>query len=237
MSVGVKDKKPSATNKARKPRGSVLNSAYSVVGVTAQDVLLVPKIEHLFKSIGGKAKVLEYLSGSEDQSARDVVVLRAKLNAEQARVLPFEAYCIAANVTTPRMFGLIAQEIFEQSRKAANLLRDAMFLDIVDYSAKQALTPAGTQERKMFLQSGGMVPVPKTFIMPVSGDVNVDNRQQTVNQTVLTSQEDVVKRISNRFNESAGALAEPSDDDLNSMDDGPQDPDTEDDDDDDEDNQ
>jgi hypothetical protein len=204
---------PEAVQRKRKsPTGQVRDSAYQLLGVTPEAVQDVPKIEHLFKGIGGKAEVFNYIAGSEDPRARRITELRTKLTAEQSRVVPFEAFCVAIGASTKEIFGLIAQETFEQSRKASLLLRDAGMAEVVGAAIRQAKTPAGSQERRMMLQSGAMLPMSKTVIMPVHGDVNVDNRQQIDNRTtqvaVLPPAEDITRRVSDRFN-AINAIAHP----------------------------
>ena len=201
--------------------------AYAVLGVTPIDVSLVPRIEHLFRGLGGKQKVFEYLAGSEEKEARAIVDLRAKVSPDQARVLPFEAFCVAAGVTTKRMIGLIQEEVFAQSRVAAAILKDSSIPDIVKVTVRQAKTIAGTQEKRMLLQSGGVLPLPKTKIMPVYGNLNVDQSQRTqVNQfAVLPPVEQTVQRLSDRFNErnptAMLALPEPDDEDNEDEEDEP----------------
>jgi hypothetical protein len=192
-----------ALKKSKRTNGALLAKAYEVLGVTAIDVALVPRIEHLFRGLGGKQKVFEYLAGSEEKEARAIVELRAKVTPDQARVLPFEAFCVAAGVTTKRMFGLIQEEVFAQSRVAAAILKDSSIPHIVECTVRQAKTIAGTQEKRMLLQSGGVLPLPKTVVMPVYGNLNVDQSQKTqVNQyAVLPPVEQAVQRLSDRFNE------------------------------------
>ena len=187
----------------KRTNGETLTQAYAVLGVTPIDVALVPRIEHLFRGLGGKQKVFEYLAGSEEKEARAIVDLRAKVTPEQARVLPFEAFCVAAGVTTKRMIGLIQEEVFAQSRVAASILKDSSIPDIVKVTLRQAKTIAGTQEKRMLLQSGGVLPLPKTVVMPVYGNLNVDQSQKTqINQVaVLPPVEHTVQRLSDRFNE------------------------------------
>lgn len=206
-----------APKRPRRMNGLVLAQAYEVLGVTAIDVSLVPRIEHLFRGLGGKQKVFEYLAGSEEKEARAIVDLRAKVTPEQARVLPFEAFCVAVGVTTKRMIGLIQEEVFAQSRVAASILKDSSIPHIVECTVRQAKTVAGTQEKRMLLQSGGVLPLPKTTIMPVYGTLNVDQSQKTqVNQfAVLPPVENTIQKISDRFNErnptAMLALPEPTD--------------------------
>ena len=172
--------------------------ALALLDVTEDKIREVPRIEHLFKAIGGKLRVMEFLEGSEEPEARKVVELRAKLSQLQAKAVPFEAYCIAAGVTTKKMFGVIAQEVAEQSSLAMTLLSKARRTDVVKAAIDAAVLPLGSADRKLVLQAEGYAPVPKTNVTNIHG--NVDNRTQTANVAVLPPVEDSVRRLSDRFN-------------------------------------
>lgn len=169
-----------------------------------------PKIEHLFKSIGGSEKVIEFLAGSEEPEARAIVELRRRLNRDQAKAVPFEAYCIAANVPTKKMFGIIAAEAADQSAKATSLLADATHPMVVEATVKNALDPLGSKDREMLHKAKGFVPIPKTAVTFVK---NMDARQQT-QVNVLPPVEDAVRRLSDRFNNGMDVPALPPPQDI-----------------------
>lgn len=158
-----------------------------------------PRIEHLFRGIGGQAKVLEFLAGSEEPEARDIVKLRARLTAAQAKAVPFEAYCVAAGVSTKKMFGIIAAEAADQSVKASQLLSKAMHPEVVKATIDNALHPLGTKDREMLHKAEAFLPIPKTSVTFIKG--NVDARTQTQNVAVLAPVEDSSRRLTDRFNE------------------------------------
>lgn len=164
--------------------------------VTEESLSASAKIEHLFKGIGGPEKVIEFLAGSEEPEARAVVELRGRLNKEQAKAVPFEAYCVAAKIPTKKMFGIIAAEAADQSAKATALLADATHTKVVEATVKNALHPLGTKDREMLHKAKGFVPIPKTAVTFVK---NLDARQQTAT-VVLQPVEDTVRRLSDRFN-------------------------------------
>jgi len=181
--------------------------------VTPGQLAEVPQIDHLFKPIGGRLKVLEYLAGSEEPEAQLITRMARELIPHQRRDVPFEAYCIAANVTTKKMFGIISQEVMEQSRMAVSLLSKARHVEVVQATIDAALHPLGVQDRRMLHQAEGFVPVPKNNITHIHG--NVDARTQTANVAVLPPVEESVRRLSDRFNTGieVQALPQISDDD------------------------
>lgn len=190
--------KKSSPAKPTKRKVDHASEALLLLEVSPEKLAGVARIEHLFKSIGGKKNVMEYLAGSEEPEARAIISLAAKLNQHQAKAVPFEAYCIAANVTTKKMFGVIAQEVAEQSSLAMTLLSKARRTEVVGAAIDAALLPLGSADRKLVLQAEGYAPVPKTNVTNIHG--NIDNRTQTANVAVLPPIEDSVRRLSDRFN-------------------------------------
>jgi hypothetical protein len=189
--------------------------------VTPEAVAECPRIEHLFKGIGGQSKVLEYLSGSEETEARAILAMRGRLTYAQAGAVPFEAYCVAAKITTKKIFGIISQEVMTQSSAATLLLSKAAHPRVVEATIKRAMGPLGTADARMLHQAEGFVPVPKNSITHIHG--NVDQRTQVANVAVLPPVEDNVRRLSDRFNSAMTAppvqIAEVFDDDEDNGDD------------------
>lgn len=201
MSCGVKKtpNKPTLISKSPKPtkrKEDYRFEALTLLDVSEEQLMTTPKIEHLFKAIGGKENVMEYLAGSEEPEARAVVTLAAKLNRDQANAIPFEAYCIAADITPKKLFGVIATEVADQSEQAMRLLSKARRAEVVQAAIDSALLPLGAGDRKLILQAEGYAVVPKNTV--ING--NVDNRTQTQNVAILPSVEDGVRRLSDRFN-------------------------------------
>jgi hypothetical protein len=208
---------PKRARKAKSaPTETVRGRAYAILSVDPLEVAVMPRIEHLFRGIGGKQKVFEYLSGSAAPEARRVLDVRAKLSPSQARVVPFEAYCLAAGVTTKRLIGLLQEEVFEQSRIATSLLVRSRQPELVDYTIGQAMTPHGSKERQMVHENSGFIKPSGVKIVNPKGDYNEDNSvgKQVVQQVaILPTLEDSVRRMADRFNDmgprSGALLVEP----------------------------
>lgn len=197
---GVKAK--GARKSLEKSESTLVAEALILLGVHPNDLDQSPKIEHLFKGIGGKLKVFEYLAGSEEKEAREILDLRKRLNTRQAEVVPFEAYCLAASIPVKKMFGIISSEVMDQESKAKELMFRARHTEVVQATIESALDPLGQQDRKMLHQAAGFVPVPKNSITHIHGNQITDNRQLTATSvTVLPPVEDTVKRLGDRFND------------------------------------
>ncbi len=57
------------------------------------------------------------------------------------------------------------------------------------------------EDRKMIMQHEGYAPIPKTQVVNVQGDVNTDNRQQSVSIGSLNKIDTLMGEITDRFNE------------------------------------
>lgn len=184
-------------------------SAYEILEIDEESVRKVPKIEHLFRGIGGKQKVFEYLEGSEEPEARKILDLRDRLSQHEANALPFEAFCVAAGIPVKKMFGIISQEVMEQSAKATALLAKARHTEVVQATIENALLPTGDKDRKMLHQAEGFVPVPKNSVTNIYGNQTIDARtQQKIDVAILPSVEDGVRAISDRFNDQIDKIDE-----------------------------
>ena len=186
--------------RAQAIKTSLLDGAYLVLDVKKQDVDAASKISHLLRESDVLDRVFEYLEGSEEPEAKKILEARRRVSGSLAALLPFEAYCVAAGVTTKKAFAVISGEVMDQSAKASALLARSKHPEVVAYTIDQALTPAGSQERKMLHQSAGFLPMPKGNVN-VFGGLSVDNRVQTQNVAVLPPVEDAVKRMADRFGE------------------------------------
>lgn len=178
-------------------KNQLFDEAMLLLEIDAQAVLDSPRIEHLFKGIGGQRQVFEYLSGSEEPEARKLIELRGRLNQKQADAIPFEAYCVAAGISVKKMFGIIAAETADQSAKATMLLSKSRHPEVLQATIDNALTPFGDKDRKMLHQAEGYVPVPKTSVTHFHA--HVDQRTTAQAATALPPPEDSIKALSARF--------------------------------------
>src|SRR5208337_3496433 len=128
--------------------------------------------------------------------SRKVLELRTRLNRRQQDAIPFEAYCVAAGVSTKTMFGIICEEVMEQSGAARELVVNASRGAVIQAAIKSAKMVSGTKDREMLFKHDKFLPVPKNTA--IFG--NVDARQQTLNVAVLPPVEEGIRRISDRFN-------------------------------------
>lgn len=171
-----------------------------VLEVSPVDLEQVPKIQHLLKVIGSRAKLFEYLEGSDTTEALNITKLRARLTHQQFMAVPFEAFCLAAKVPVKTMYGIIAAEVMDQGNKASSLMLRARHPEVVKATIDRALKFDGTADAKMLHQANHFVPVPKNTTTIIHGDVVAD--KSTVNNVaILAPMEDNSRRLADRFME------------------------------------
>lgn len=187
------------------PKPNPKLDTYERLGVTPDSVAILPQITPILKQLpGGTDQAVEYLRGSAEPDARKWLGVYDEVPPSMRTKVPFEAYCLAANLTTKRVLELVTGACFEQSTNAAILIAKANHPKVVKATVKSALGKRGEGDRKMLHLHEGFVPIPKTNIVSVRGDVNTDNRVQTVNVGELGGIESKMARITNRFNERLG---------------------------------
>jgi hypothetical protein len=179
---------------------SLLDRAYAQLEITEAAVESLPKIRHLCKPVGNCAAILDYLSHSEEPEAVAVCQKAKAVPRTTLAVVPIEALCAAAGVSPKKLFGIIAQEVSDQSAKATALMSKAMHPRVLEATIDAALLPDGTADRKIIHQAEQYLPVPKTSVTFAK---HIDARTQTQNVAILRPLEDSMKRLSDRFLEIA----------------------------------
>lgn len=201
-------------------RGDVaVSNAYTRLEVTHEEVEAYPKVVEQFENIGGVEAVIEYLRGSDDRLAKELVRLYDTYqNAETKALIPFEAYCVSAKVTKKKLFQLVMGEVCEQSDTASTLLAAAFHPQIVKKTIDVALGygPDSGEARSVMHKHRGFLPTPKTQTVQIHGNLNQDNRQTTNNNaTISVGELDLgfakISKADDRFNEARIVKVEQAD--------------------------
>jgi len=183
------------------------SDAYEILQITEDAVASAPKITRLLTAAGistndrefdgEPATVWDYLESSEEPEARAIIAARALLKVTVAPSVPFEAFCVAAGVTTKKALGIIQSEVFDQAGKSAELLTSAAYASVVQHTVTMALTPQGTKEKEFILKNRNFLPVPKnTFNLVKGNQTNIDTAQ---NVAILPAFDATVKGLGDRF--------------------------------------
>lgn len=190
--------------------------AYERLGVDPTEVHKLPQITHILAklSVGGRGsasgieKAIEFLRGADNDDARNWLAVYDVLPESARKLLPFEAFCLAANITTKRMLEVVTGACFEQSASTSALLAAASHPDVVGATVRNAKHYDGVADRKMLHQHAGFLPQPKNQTTILGAGAVQNNTQITDNSKnltiaaseVLPGVESKMARIANRFN-------------------------------------
>lgn len=190
-----------------KSHDELISETYERLGVAPSAISDLPIISHILKSIpGGQDKAVEYLRGSAEPDARKWLAVYDQIPISYRHLIPIEAYCLASGLTTKRVLELITGACFEQSDSAANLIAKASKPKIIEATVESAmmLGHEGAQDRKMMHLHEGFVPVPKTSVVNVQGNVIQDNRLQSISIGELGRLDNDMSRLEDKFNQRFG---------------------------------
>lgn len=198
-----------------KSRSTKEAEAYERLGVTKEDVDKLPKITHIIKKSFPKHidQAIEYLRGADNDEARKWLKVYDEIPASARKLLPFEAYCLAANIPTKRMLGIIIESCSEQEDHATALLSKAAKPKILQAAVKNATgkSKEALEDRKMILQHEGYAPMPKTQVINMTNSsIYEDSRNQTANISIgeLAGFDKKMALIENKMSERMGLVGE-----------------------------
>jgi len=174
-----------------------LADAYDRLEITPEQVAASPRIDQLLAAVGSRTKIFDYLAASEEPEARVVFNLRSRLTRSQQLNVPLEAYAVAAKLSTKKLFGLIMQEVMDNSTKISAMLAKIHHPEVVQTSIKQAKKPSGIKDREMLHKAVGFLPTPKNAFTVVVGDQHINRNK--VNVAVLPPLENVARDLNQRF--------------------------------------
>ncbi len=204
--------------KKRNPYNSKLHPipyACHKLGIDPDKLNQTPKITHILAKLPGKRghagiqAAIEFLRGSDNDDARKFISLWDDMPMSIRQILPFEAFCLASDITTKRMLEIITGACFEQSDQATSLIAATAHPEIVRATIQAAMVPRGFQDRKMLHLNKGFLPVSKNQTTILSGkqnsyQINSNNQQTTYTIGEVVGIEKRQERIADRFNERLG---------------------------------
>ena len=187
------------------PSSTKREESYERLGVTKKEVNAVPQISHILRELPGKLdQAIEFLRGSGEEDARRWLSVYDQLPPSVRSILPFEAFCVAAGISTKRMLEVITGACFEQSTATALLISKAAHPGLIKKSVEFARKEQNWEDRKMLHQKEGFAPIPKTQVVNVQGDVNPDNRTQSISVLQLGGVDSKMRTIEDKFNDRLG---------------------------------
>jgi hypothetical protein len=131
--------------------------AYARLGIDPKDVEPVPffsaNLRRIARSVNqgcnrnGSIRSLDYLRSSEDPDARKVVEAYLSVPESYRKLLPAEAFCLAAGVSPYRVLELIAGTAVRMGALASAVIAAVMHPHILAKTIDGALQDGGVKER------------------------------------------------------------------------------------------
>jgi len=144
--------------------------AYDQLGIDPMDVQIVPMLSVQFRRIARAARnanlegrsttaagTLCLLEGCNDPDAKKLVAVFHSIPASYRKLLPPEAYCLAAGVLPTRALELMTVVAVQRTANASMILSTVMHPRVVLKTIEMALTDGGAKERRMLHVATGFI--------------------------------------------------------------------------------
>ncbi len=145
--------------------------AYAHLGINPKDVERIPffasQLKRITRVLRGVDKSdpppmpvrpLDYLRSSEDPEARKVLEVYLSVPESYRRLLPVEAFCLAAGVSPWRVLDSITVVAVRQTAQASAIIAAILHPRVVQKTVERALQDEGTSERMMLHKAVGFLP-------------------------------------------------------------------------------
>lgn len=142
--------------------------AYAHLGIDPKDVDHVPFFAADLRRIARVARgvdrcdppspavlPLDYLRSSEDPDARKVLKAYDSVPESYRKLLPLEAFSVAAGVSPWRVLEIIAGVAVRQAAQGSAIIAAVMHPRVVLKTVERALQDGGTKERQMLFSAMG----------------------------------------------------------------------------------
>jgi hypothetical protein len=142
--------------------------AYERLGVDPKDVETVPflrnNLRRIFRCINQDAdsdsrrSPLDYLLSSEDPDARKLANVYLSVPKSYRRLLPAEAFCLAAGVSPYRVLEIITGTAVRMGAMASTIVASVMQPHLVRKTIQMALQDDGVKDRQTMFRAVGFIP-------------------------------------------------------------------------------
>ena len=175
---------------------------YKTIGVDPNEVAQFPCLAPHIRTVGGKARALEYLRSSSNLSARRFLSVYDDIMtpAIVRRTLPLEAFCVAAKITSEQFLFAISQSAREMKQFEGSIKAADVHPAIVAKSSELALE-GDIDHVTLNMKHMGFLPLPKGSQVSVNVNANANaNAQSASVSTVAPSPENTIRRLVGKFN-------------------------------------
>ena len=106
-----------------------------------------------------------YLGVSSDEQAQQIVALYHRLNATERKAVTLDYLALAAGADPAHVLGCVGAEVYRMAGTLARMDAPTVVRKLVE----RALMPDGYQDRRLFFQMAGLLPVPGLAMASVFG--------------------------------------------------------------------
>lgn len=191
-----------------------VNEAYSRLGIDRALVETCPRVTPQINKIGRMVESFGlnlprdpyyYLQASDSPDARAILAARSSIPKTFAKLLPIEAFCIAASVPTTRVPELIVVAAMRMGVQASSMIAAMAHPAVVKKTVEVALTDGGVEDRQVLHKATGFLPAPRG----AQTQINISSNAQAHAAAASSAQslsveappvESAIKRLSERLN-------------------------------------
>lgn len=144
-----------------------------------------------------------YLHQSDAPEARAVLDKYYTLPKNLARLLPIEAFCLAAQVSPLRIVEILAATLVRLGAQASSVIAAVNHPRVVAKTVEMALTDEGHEDRADLHRATGFLPLPKgaQTVVNVQAQASAGAQAQAAAPIVAPAPEQTIRRLADRFND------------------------------------
>lgn len=145
----------------------------------------------------------QYLHASDSADSGLVLNAYYTLPKTLSRLLPVEAFCVAANVSPLRLLEIITATIVRQGAQASAIIASVNHPRVVEKTVEMALTDGGESDRRALDRATGFLPTAKGPSVVVNASASANASAQAASVTAPPP-EQTIRRLSDRLNAARG---------------------------------
>ena len=192
---------------------------YARLGITPAQVQAVPTVTHHLRRLAKTIRVkgvnvprdpLYYLRASDDPLVRRVLDVRDSIPWGYSRLLPWEAFCVKAEVPPLRLVQAMTDVCRVMSRQFASVIASVNHPAVVEKTVEIAMTDEGVKDREFLHKHVGFLPLgggqpqqPLSVTVNANSSANAEVRAAVFAPTPETT----VRRLTDRLNAARGIAA------------------------------
>jgi hypothetical protein len=173
---------------------------------------ITPSLRQIFRTIRRTANVpadpFYFLRASDDPDARAVLEARRKVTKPQARQLPIESFCAAANVSPLKILSIIVGIASTLNVEAESLItavnRPRMVQKTIDRAMDDEREDAA-QHMEMFHKHTGFIPGSRGITITQNNSGGNAVAQAAARVVDAPPPDQIIRRLNDRFNERPAA--------------------------------